>query len=175
MHSMNHEAMVDHVMKKAATSVEPPLFNFSTDFLIDYRKRVFNLKNNPIIVTTSDVSIPKFLKIPIRFLKKHNFDSDVILNSFESYYFFTLQIEQDCFNEQNCTTAKTYRIKHLSLSHVLSTGLTIITTILSYVVMLLFMTFNIWICLCIVIGHVFGFFLFNTLKPNAECAEEHCT
>lgn len=62
----------------------------------------------------------------------------------------------------------------LSWPHLVQTALHVIQVLLSYFLMLIFMTFNIWLCLGILIGSGMGFFLFGWRKATIVDISDHC-
>ena len=67
-------------------------------------------------------------------------------------------------------------IKMLSIVHVVQTALHVIQIFVSYVLMLAFMLFNVWICLAVVLGAGVGYFLVGSRKHTTYSAldEDHC-
>ncbi|CAG2174738.1 unnamed protein product [Oppiella nova] len=66
-------------------------------------------------------------------------------------------------------------IKRLSVAHLWQTFLHILQVFISYLLMLAVMTFNVWICLSIILGAGVGYFLVGSQKPNTYSAfEDHC-
>lgn len=61
-----------------------------------------------------------------------------------------------------------------SLLHGFQTFLHIIQIVLSYFLMLIFMTYNVWLCLAVVIGAAVGYFLFGWKKSFIVDVTEHC-
>ncbi|KAL7632784.1 UNVERIFIED_CONTAM: hypothetical protein RMT77_016908 [Armadillidium vulgare] len=62
----------------------------------------------------------------------------------------------------------------LSLSHMIQTLLHIIQFIISYCLMLIFMTYNVWLCLALTLGAGLGYFLFGWKKSVVVDVTEHC-
>ncbi|XP_015182728.1 PREDICTED: high affinity copper uptake protein 1 isoform X2 [Polistes dominula] len=62
----------------------------------------------------------------------------------------------------------------LSWMHCFQTFLHIIQVILSYFLMLIFMTFNTWLCIAVVLGATIGYFLFGWKKSVIVDVTEHC-
>ncbi|KAI4474305.1 hypothetical protein M0802_015674 [Mischocyttarus mexicanus] len=62
----------------------------------------------------------------------------------------------------------------LSWMHCFQTFLHIIQVILSYFLMLIFMTFNTWLCFAVVFGATIGYFLFGWKKSVIVDVTEHC-
>ncbi|CAG2118901.1 unnamed protein product, partial [Medioppia subpectinata] len=60
----------------------------------------------------------------------------------------------------------------LSTGHLYQTVLHMIQTFGSYVLMLAFMTYNVWLCLAIILGSGVGYFLVGARKPNTYSAYE---
>lgn len=61
-----------------------------------------------------------------------------------------------------------------SLMHGFQTLLHIVQIVLSYFLMLIFMTYNVWLCLAVVIGAAVGYFLFGWKKSVIVDVTEHC-
>ncbi|XP_053952144.1 high affinity copper uptake protein 1 isoform X2 [Anastrepha obliqua] len=62
----------------------------------------------------------------------------------------------------------------LSLNHLYQTGLHIIQVTLSFMLMLIFMTYNVWLCIVVVLGAAVGYFLFCWRKSVIVDVTEHC-
>lgn len=61
-----------------------------------------------------------------------------------------------------------------SWMHVLQTFLHVVQMVLSYFLMLIFMTYNVWLCLPVVVGSAVTYFLFGWKKPVIVDVTEHC-
>ncbi|KAK9887614.1 hypothetical protein WA026_023573 [Henosepilachna vigintioctopunctata] len=61
-----------------------------------------------------------------------------------------------------------------SKMHCFQTFLHMVQMILSYFLMLIFMTYNVWLCIAIVIGAGIGYFLFGWKKSVIVDVTEHC-
>ncbi|XP_017474994.1 PREDICTED: high affinity copper uptake protein 1-like [Rhagoletis zephyria] len=57
--------------------------------------------------------------------------------------------------------------KILAKSHLIQTLLFLIQVTLSMLIMLIFMTFNYWLCLAIILGLTIGYFLFGWIRDDA--------
>lgn len=69
---------------------------------------------------------------------------------------------------------KTFCQKICATPHLLQTLLSMIQVVLSYLLMLIFMTYNYWLCLAIVLGLGFGYFFFGWFKQDIyenECCQ----
>jgi len=64
--------------------------------------------------------------------------------------------------------------KMLSLAHAMQTALHIVQIIVSYFLMLIFMTYNVWLCLGVVLGAGVGYFIFGWKKASVVDITEHC-
>lgn len=62
----------------------------------------------------------------------------------------------------------------LSLNHLFQTFLHIIQVTLSFMLMLIFMTYNVWLCMAVVLGAAVGYFLFCWKKSVIVDVTEHC-
>uniref|UniRef100_A0A069DP13 Copper transport protein n=1 Tax=Panstrongylus megistus TaxID=65343 RepID=A0A069DP13_9HEMI len=61
-----------------------------------------------------------------------------------------------------------------SKHHILQTFLHIIQVFVSYLLMLIFMTYNVWLCIAVVLGAAAGYFLFGWKKALFVDVTEHC-
>ncbi|XP_049782464.1 high affinity copper uptake protein 1-like isoform X2 [Schistocerca cancellata] len=61
-----------------------------------------------------------------------------------------------------------------SSMHFFQTFLHVVQIILSYFLMLIFMTYNVWLCMAVVIGAALGYFLFGWKKSAIVDVTEHC-
>ncbi|XP_048875312.1 high affinity copper uptake protein 1 [Brienomyrus brachyistius] len=71
-------------------------------------------------------------------------------------------------------THKTVGQRMLSLAHLLQTALHIIQVVVSYFLMLVFMTFNGYLCIAVAAGAGVGYFLFSWKKAVVVDITEHC-
>jgi len=60
------------------------------------------------------------------------------------------------------------------LSHMIQVMLHMIQVTLSYLLMLVFMTYNVWLCLSVVVGAGLGYAIFGRLKSTVIDSNEHC-
>ncbi|XP_071051547.1 high affinity copper uptake protein 1 isoform X2 [Onthophagus taurus] len=86
------------------------------------------------------------------------------------YRAVTLQQDKAVVSEDN----QIVQPSMLSLMHVCQTGLHIIQIVLSYFLMLIFMTYNVWLCIAVVVGAAVGYFLFGWKKSVIVDVTEHC-
>ena len=61
----------------------------------------------------------------------------------------------------------------LSWMHTFQTCLHIVQIVLSYFLMLIFMTYNVWLCFAVVLGAAIGYFLFGWKKSVIVDVTEH--
>ncbi|CAH1787105.1 unnamed protein product [Owenia fusiformis] len=61
-----------------------------------------------------------------------------------------------------------------SLDHILQTLLHIIQITLSYFLMLIFMTYNVWLCIVVTLGAGAGYFVFGLKRGVVDDKNEHC-
>ncbi|XP_003743092.1 high affinity copper uptake protein 1 [Galendromus occidentalis] len=67
-------------------------------------------------------------------------------------------------------------VKITSTSHLSQTAIYVVQLTLGYLLMLLFMYFNVWICLAVILGASTGYFLFGwQANPSQITAGDHCT
>ena len=60
------------------------------------------------------------------------------------------------------------------MSHILQSLLHIIQVVISYFLMLIFMTYNGWLCIAVALGAGAGYFAFGWLKTSTMDTNEHC-
>ncbi|KAM6985544.1 high affinity copper uptake protein 1 [Aplochiton taeniatus] len=71
-------------------------------------------------------------------------------------------------------THKTVGQRMISLAHMLQTVLHIIQVVVSYFLMLVFMTYNGYLCIAVAAGAGLGYFLFSWRKAVVVDITEHC-
>ncbi|XP_018414849.1 PREDICTED: high affinity copper uptake protein 1 isoform X2 [Nanorana parkeri] len=71
-------------------------------------------------------------------------------------------------------THKTVGQQMVSLPHVFQTALHIIQVVVSYFLMLIFMTYNAYLCIAVAAGAGTGYFLFSWKKAVVVDITEHC-
>jgi len=67
-----------------------------------------------------------------------------------------------------------HRRRMMSLAHLVQTLLHVIQVTVSYMLMLVFMTYNVWLCLAVVAGAGLGYFLFAWRRATVVDVNEHC-
>ncbi|XP_055730051.1 high affinity copper uptake protein 1-like [Salvelinus fontinalis] len=71
-------------------------------------------------------------------------------------------------------THKTVGQRMLSMAHLLQTVLHVIQVVVSYFLMLVFMTYNAYLCIAVAAGAGVGYFLFSWKKAVVVDITEHC-
>lgn len=104
----------------------------------------------------------------LKFFREHLFKLHV-----SSIQFSTVSV-----TEQNGTSVREVHnvTKHrmLSWSHAVQTVLHILQMMISYFLMLIFMTYNVWLCLAVIFGAGIGYFSFGWRKATVVDVTEHC-
>jgi len=67
-----------------------------------------------------------------------------------------------------------HRMSMFSSGHVIQTLLHVIQFTISYVLMLIFMTYNLWLCFAVLAGSALGYFFFGWRKSVVVDLTEHC-
>ncbi|XP_012538289.1 high affinity copper uptake protein 1 isoform X2 [Monomorium pharaonis] len=86
------------------------------------------------------------------------------------YRSVTVPSEKNVVAEDNRVVQPTM----MSWMHLFQTFLHIIQIVLSYFLMLIFMTYNVWLCCAVVLGAAVGYFLFGWKKSVIVDVTEHC-
>ncbi|XP_076232358.1 copper transporter 1A isoform X2 [Calliopsis andreniformis] len=86
------------------------------------------------------------------------------------YRSVTMPAEKNVVAEDNRVVQPTM----LSWMHTFQTFLHIVQIVLSYFLMLIFMTYNVWLCFAVVFGAAVGYFLFGWKKSVIVDVTEHC-
>ncbi|XP_018359730.1 PREDICTED: high affinity copper uptake protein 1 isoform X2 [Trachymyrmex cornetzi] len=86
------------------------------------------------------------------------------------YRSVTVPSEKNVVAEDNRVVQPTM----MSWMHLFQTFLHIIQIVLSYFLMLIFMTYNVWLCCAVILGAAIGYFLFGWKKSVIVDVTEHC-
>ncbi|XP_014481285.1 PREDICTED: high affinity copper uptake protein 1 isoform X2 [Dinoponera quadriceps] len=86
------------------------------------------------------------------------------------YRSVTVPNEKNAVAEDNRVVQPTM----LSWMHSFQTLLHLVQMVLSYFLMLIFMTYNVWLCCAVVLGAAIGYFLFGWKKSVIVDVTEHC-
>ncbi|XP_048774058.2 high affinity copper uptake protein 1-like isoform X2 [Ostrea edulis] len=65
-------------------------------------------------------------------------------------------------------------ISMISSSHLLQTLLHVLQVFISYCLMLVFMTYNVWLCIAVILGAGTGYFFFGWKRAVVVDVNEHC-
>ena len=71
-------------------------------------------------------------------------------------------------------SAKANGTRMISTAHFIQTILHIIQVFMSYCLMLAFMTYNVWLCLAVILGAGTGYFMFGWKRAIVVDVNEHC-
>lgn len=78
-------------------------------------------------------------------------------------------------SKANCAEEnKQIQVNMMSFPHAIQTLLHMVQMIISYFLMLIFMTYNVWLCIAVVLGAGLGYFLFGWRKATVVDITEHC-
>jgi solute carrier family 31 (copper transporter), member 1 len=69
---------------------------------------------------------------------------------------------------------QTWRAVLLDKHHLAQTAMHLLQVTISYILMLIIMIANVWLCLAVVLGACCGYFLFGWVRQNAIDVTEHC-
>jgi solute carrier family 31 (copper transporter), member 1 len=62
----------------------------------------------------------------------------------------------------------------MSPGHMIQTVFHLVQSTVSYLLMLVFMTYNVWLCLALILGLGVGYFCFGWKKTTVVDVNEHC-
>lgn len=110
--------------------------------------------------------------LPLRFIKLFVFFGKGIQNYILSLYYSVYTILYTKVNEK--VKVCIFRLNMMSKDHCCQTVLHLLQVVLSYCLMLIFMTYNVWLCLAVALGSAAGYFLFGWRKSSVVDITEHC-
>ncbi|XP_068619203.1 high affinity copper uptake protein 1-like [Battus philenor] len=82
--------------------------------------------------------------------------------------------KNECGSQGPCSGTAVVKYSMLSSGHVVQTLLHIVQSTASYILMLVFMTYNVWLCIALVLGLAVGYFFFGWRKSTVVDVTEHC-
>ncbi|KAG6442103.1 hypothetical protein O3G_MSEX002112 [Manduca sexta] len=82
--------------------------------------------------------------------------------------------KSECGNTGPCAGTAVVKYTMLSSGHIIQTMLHVIQSTASYLLMLVFMTYNVWVCLPLILGLGVGYFFFGWRKASVVDVTEHC-
>ncbi|XP_028030611.1 high affinity copper uptake protein 1-like [Bombyx mandarina] len=82
--------------------------------------------------------------------------------------------KSECGTNSPCAGTAVVKYSMLSGGHIIQTCLHFIQSTASYMLMLIFMTYNVWLCLALVLGLAVGYFFFGWKKNTVVDMTEHC-
>jgi Ctr copper transporter family len=116
------------------------------------------------------LSVPCFECLKVSVLKKWVLQTTKFLVGFTIHQ----QIDQLLLQSEVLDYLLCFRPSMLSGIHAFQTALHVVQLVISYMLMLIFMTYNVWLCLAVVIGATAGYFLFGWKKSVIVDVTEHC-
>jgi len=84
------------------------------------------------------------------------------------------QNREHLINQTENIVIKSFSSKLLSSGHLIQTLLHMVQITVSYLLMLVFMTYNSWLCLAVVLGAGAGYFIFGVYRMTSIDVNEHC-
>ncbi|CAK1583910.1 unnamed protein product [Parnassius mnemosyne] len=82
--------------------------------------------------------------------------------------------KNECGNQGACGGTAIVKYSMLSSGHIIQTLLHIVQSTASYILMLVFMTYNVWLCIALILGLAVGYFFFGWRKSTVVDVTEHC-
>jgi len=121
-----------------------------------------------LIASMIVIFLISFLYEALKFYREH-----LYRKSFRTIQFNTITIPVENGGTIK-ETQKAVQVKMLSWMHSWQTVLHMAQVILSYLLMLIFMTYNIWLCIAVILGAGSGYFFFGWKKSLVVDITEHC-
>ena len=87
-----------------------------------------------------------------------------------------IQVTTACFAffQSTSNSVKIIETGMFSIGHLMLTALHLVQFTLAYILMLIVMTYNTWLCLATVLGSTVGYFLFGWRKNAIVDVSDHC-
>ncbi|XP_026332833.1 high affinity copper uptake protein 1-like isoform X2 [Hyposmocoma kahamanoa] len=82
--------------------------------------------------------------------------------------------KSECGTNGTCPGTTVVKYTMTSPAHIIQTLLHFVQSTSSYILMLVFMTYNVWLCLALVLGLAVGYFFFGWRKNTVVDSTEHC-
>ncbi|XP_022817362.1 high affinity copper uptake protein 1 [Spodoptera litura] len=82
--------------------------------------------------------------------------------------------KSECGANGPCGGTAVVKYTMFSSGHVIQTLLHFLQSTASYTLMLVFMTYNVWLCIALVLGLAVGYFFFGWRKNTVVDVNEHC-
>merc|ERR1719204_1669675 len=82
--------------------------------------------------------------------------------------------EGNGLSRDNVVIVRPAKRRLCSTSHVIQSLLHMIQVFLGYLLMLVFMTYNVWLCVAVVVGSGVGYFLFGWKSATIVSSGDHC-
>ncbi|XP_065169676.1 high affinity copper uptake protein 1-like [Atheta coriaria] len=93
---------------------------------------------------------------------------------FLAMFYEAFKFGRDIFAQKMQKCTKDSKQTMFNMPHGVQTLMHAIQFILSYFLMFIFMTFNVWLCLAVILGGGVGYFLFGWKKTSVGDLTEHC-
>ncbi|KAI8424691.1 hypothetical protein MSG28_006646 [Choristoneura fumiferana] len=82
--------------------------------------------------------------------------------------------KNECGANGACGGPALVKYSMMSCSHFVQTLLHVVQSTASYLLMLVFMTYNVWLCVALILGLAVGYFCFGWRKNSVVDVTEHC-
>ncbi|KAG8177007.1 hypothetical protein JTE90_006951 [Oedothorax gibbosus] len=163
----DHDDMTDHVgMDMNMTHMMQMYFHFGFDEYVLFKEWKISTVGG-MLASVFGVFLIGMLYEGLKYFREHLFKKHV-----SNIQFSTVAITGE--SGKVTQVHKVERHRMLSFPHAIQTGLHVVQIIVSYFLMLIFMTYNVWLCLAVVLGAGVGYFVFGWKKASVVDITEHC-
>ncbi|XP_028128853.1 high affinity copper uptake protein 1 isoform X2 [Diabrotica virgifera virgifera] len=163
-HNMDHS--IDHSLHHSGMDMVMQMyFKFSTDEYVLFKAWHFTTAGG-LIGSMIGIAILAAIYEGLKYFREYLF--------WKTYN--SLQYRAVSLPDKNATPEEPQVVQPTMMSkmHALQTILHMVQMVLSYFLMLIFMTFNVWLCMAVVVGAGIGYFLFGWKKSVVVDVTEHC-
>ncbi|XP_072385025.1 high affinity copper uptake protein 1 isoform X1 [Diabrotica undecimpunctata] len=173
-HNMDHS--MDHMHNSDGTGMDMSMyFKFSTDEYVLFKAWHFTTAGG-LIGSMVGIAILAAIYEGLKYFREYLF-----WKTYNSLQYRAVSLpDKNATPEEPQVVQMIGGVTHkkpptmLSKMHALQTILHMVQMVLSYFLMLIFMTFNVWLCLAVVFGAGVGYFLFGWKKSVVVDVTEHC-
>lgn len=173
MEQANHHEMMNHNSPTKNSMMMKMYFHFGLGDTILFENCVVNTQVQLMITCFV------FLLISVLYEGLRYYRQFVLKKNVKFYQLATISNQMD--NEtgdvetrDTVNDSEQWKRSNINCLHLYQSLLHVLQVAISYTLMLGFMTFNVWICIAILLGAGLGYYLFFKQKLNCDIITEHC-